>query len=180
MLKLHPRCKVCIAIKQNKRLMERIYNSSFYISHSTDSLMKIHADCQAEGVDFNYDALRNHAKKHQHLNAADYQKKMMHRAAKKAEVAILNDRYTPQQAQDAVINKGMEQLEKGEMTIKADHMLRAAKDKQDAQAKIRDQQLQLAEMVAFYASGEDNYKPEVMHDRRRITVEDYDPSIPIT
>jgi hypothetical protein len=60
----------------------------------------------------------------------------------------------------------MEKLEAGQMKLTASHLLKAAKDKSDAQAKIRDQQLALAEMVAFA-------------NKTKI-IDAYDPAIPVT
>jgi hypothetical protein len=105
---------------------------------------------------------------------------MLKMKAKDAEMSIISDRFEAVNVQDAVINRGMEKLENGELKIDANHLLKAAKDKQDAQAKVRDQQLQLAEMVAFFASGEDNLGSEKIDDRRIIELEDYNPAIPIT
>jgi hypothetical protein len=180
MLKLRPNCRVCQEIQKDKKLLTRIYNCSFYIPHSKDSPRKIQADCAQLGVHFTYPALLNHIKKHQHLNASDYSRKMLNIKAKQAELSIFNDRFEAVNAQDAVINVGMEKLENGEMKITADHLLKAAKDKFDGQAKVRDQQLQLAEMVAFYTSGEDKLGNELIDDRRVIKIEDYDPAIPVT
>lgn len=181
MLSYRKNCKVCLAVKKNSKLLNRIYNSSFYIPHSKDTLAQIHKDAisEAPGV-FTYLGLLNHVKKHQHLNAADYEKKMMAQKVKGIESKIIESRFEAVNAQDAVINMGMDKLEKGEMKITADHLLRAAKDKQDALAKQKDQQLALAEMVAFFASGEDNQGSDRIHDRRIIDLDDYNPAIPIS
>jgi hypothetical protein len=106
--------------------------------------------------------------------------KMMKVKSKQIENKMIADRFEAQNVQDAVINQAMEKLENGELKISTDHLLRAARDKQDGQAKVRDQTLQLAEMVAFYTSGEDKYESEKIYDRRHITLEEYDPAIPIT
>lgn len=127
-----------------------------------------------------YIALLNHVKKHQHLNASDYNRKMLEHKSKQAELKIIDDRFEAQNVQDAVMNIGMKKLEGGEMKVTADHILRAARDKQDGQAKVRDQTLQLAEMVAFFTSGEDKLGSEKIHDKRIIDIEEYDPSIPVT
>lgn len=179
MLQIKPNCKICMAIQQNKKLMERIYQSSYFIPHSKDSLLKIWKDC--EGM-FSYPSLLNHVKKHQKLNAGDYTRSVLKNKAKEVERKILEEQFESQHIQDAIMNKGMERLEKGEIKVTADHMLRAAKDKQDAQAKKRDQQLQLAEMVAYFASGEDKQQSERIHGNRssHIRIEDYDPAIPVT
>jgi hypothetical protein len=180
MIAYRKNCKICGEIKKNSKLMTRIYASSFYIPHSKDTLRHIYLDCMTSGLVFSYPSLLNHAKKHQHLNAGDYQEKMLRHKSKMAENRIMADRFQAIEVQDAVMNKGMEKLENGDMKITADHLLRAAKDKQDFQTKTRDQQLQLAEMVAFYASSEDKYESDKIYDTRVIALEEYDPSIPIT
>lgn len=181
MIAFKKNCKVCQAVKKNQRLLKRIYDSSYYIPHSKDTLAAIQRDCKQEDPDsFSYLALTNHVKKHQHLNAADYEKKMMVQKVKGIESKIIESRFEAVNAQDAVINIGMEKLESGEMRITADHLLRAAKDKQDASLKRGDQQLQLAEMMAHFASGEDNLGSDKIHDRRIIELDDYDPAIPIS
>lgn len=173
-------CKICMLIKKDTKLLKRIYDSSYYIPHSKDTLAQIHRDCVQVGQAFSYLSLTNHVKKHQHINAADYEKKLMVQKVKGIESKIMESRFEAVNAQDAVINIGMEKLESGEMRITADHLLRAAKDKQDAQLKKGDQQLQLAEMMAHFASGEDNLGSEKIHDRRIIELDDYDPAIPVS
>lgn len=179
MLVIKNNCKTCKAVKKNPKLLARIYNSSFYISHSKDSLRQIHADCVKSGEVFSYVALLNHCKRHQHINANDYQEKMLKIKARGAENQLMEDRFEAQNVQDAVMNAGMDKLQTGELKISADHLLRAARDKQDAQAKQKDQQLALAEMIAFFASGEGNPDSEKIHDRRIIDIDEYDPSIPV-
>lgn len=180
MLTYRKNCKVCQLIKADPKLMKRIYDSSYYIPHSKDSLTQIWKDCNAvKPGSFVYLTLLNHVKKHQHLNAHDYDQKMMKLKAKQAEDKIITAKYEAINVQDAVINVAMEKLENGELKVDVRDLLRAARDKQDAQAKVRDQQLQLAEMVAFFASGEDKVKGDRIHDRRVIALEEYDPSVPI-
>lgn len=174
-------CKVCQMVRKDQKFMKRIYDSSFFIPHSKDTLAHIFRDCrQIDPHCFSYLGLQNHVKKHQHLNARDYQNKMLALKVKGVEGKIIESRFEAVNVQDAVINKGMEGLENGTMKIGADHLLRAARDKQDALAKQKDQQLALAEMVAFFASGEDNLGSEKIYDRRIIDLGDYDPSIPVS
>lgn len=181
MLKINNRCKVCQAVQKSQKLMNRIYKSSAYIPHSSDTLLQIWKDCQVQGTHmFTYKSLRMHVKNHQKISGGDYRQAMLRKKSKAAVKRIIDDRYEASNVQDAVINKGMELLDEGKISIKADHLLRAAKDKQDAQAKVRDQQLQLAEMVAFFTSGEDTYKAEGKDDRRKVAIDEYNPASPIT
>lgn len=175
MLKLKNGCKTCALVKNNKQLLQRIYNCSYFIPHSDDSLKKIAND--HKGL-VTYAALINHVKRHQFINAGDYKESMLKRVAKNAEAKIFMEQFQANQVQDAVINKGMEKLENGEMKVTTSHLLKAAKDKSDAQAKVRDQQLALAEMVAFFASGENNQ--EKVYANNTKAIDDYDPAIPVT
>jgi len=174
-------CKVCNLIKTDKKLLKRIYDSAYYIPHSKDTLAQIHRDCkQIDPTCFTYLGLLNHCKKHQAINAADYERKMIQQKALGVEQKLIEDRFAPVNAQDAVINEAMKKLDKGELKVTTDHLLRAARDKQDFIAKKADQQLQLAEMIAFYTSGEDLAKEDRMFDSRIIDIEPYDPATPIT
>jgi hypothetical protein len=174
MLKLKNGCKTCLLVKNNKQLLDRIYRCSYFRPESTDSPKQIARD-YADYI--TYPALLNHIKRHQFINDGDFKKSMLIRAAKNAEAKIFTERFESMQVQDAVINKGMEKLESGEMKVSASHLLKAAKDKSDAQAKMRDQQLALAEMVAFFASGEDNQ--EKVYANKKV-IDAYDPSVPVT
>ena len=176
MLKLKNGCKTCALVKNNKQLLERIYKSSHFIPHSEDSLKQIAGEYKDY---FSYPALLNHVKKHQFINAMDYKKSMMRRVVKNAEAKVYMEQFQSNHVQDAVINKGMEALENGEMRLTPTHLLKAAKDKFDAQAKTRDQELALAEMVAFFASGEDNPEGKV-HANKTKVIDVYNPAIPVT
>lgn len=175
MLKLKNGCKTCLLVKNNKQLLDRIYKCSYFRPDSSDSPKSIARD-YAEYV--TYPALLNHIKHHQFINDSDFRSSMLHRVAKRAEAKIFTERFESLQVQDAVINEGMTRLESGELKVTATHLLKAAKDKSDAQAKIRDQQLALAEMVAFFASGEDNQ--EKVYANKPKVIDAYDPAVPVT
>lgn len=176
MLKLKNGCKTCELVKNNKQLLNRIYKTSHFIPHSEDSLKRVAADYKDY---FSYPALLNHVRRHQFINATDFKKSMLHRTVKQAEAKVFTERFESQNVQDAVINKGMEALQNGEMKLTATHLLKAAKDKSDAQAKKRDQQLALAEMVAFFASGEDSPEGKVYANNTKL-IDAYDPAVPVT
>lgn len=175
MLKLKNGCKTCDLVKNNKKLLQRIYDCSYFRPESDDSPKAIARDY--EGY-MTYAALLNHIKRHQFINDSDFRSSMLHRVAKNAEAKIFREKFEAVQVQDAVINAGMDKLESGEMQVTTSHLLKAAKDKSDAQAKIRDQQLALAEMVAFFASGEDNQ--EKVYANKSKAIDAYDPAIPVT
>ena len=71
----------------------------------------------------------------------------------------------------------MEKLQSGELTMRTADLLKAAKDKSDHEMKVKDQQLAMAEMMWFFASGENNESRS--YDRRIIegkAVTDFDPT----
>lgn len=175
MLKLKEGCKTCELVKNNHKLLERIYKTSYFIPSSSDSLKAIARELK--GV-VSYQGLLNHVKKHQRLNADDFNERMLQDAVKRAEKNAIIERFSTKSVQNAVINAGMEKLENGEMKVTATHLLKAAKDKYDVEAKTRDQSLKLAEMIAFFASGED--RSEKVYKKERVVIDAYDPSIPVT
>lgn len=175
MLKLKNGCKTCDLVKNNKQLLNRIYNSSYFIPHSTDSLKQIANDHKEF---MSYPALLNHVKKHQFINSEDYKRKMLNRTVKKAEVRVIEERYQANNVQDAVINQGMEKLANGELRITATNLLNAAKDKFNAQAKTKDQEIKLAEMVAFFAAGED--RQDGVYEKKREIIDVTDVTTPFT
>lgn len=144
--------------------MNRIYNCSWFVPHSKDSLLRIANDCT--GL-FSYQSLKNHVKRHQFLNARDYTQKMMSLSAKRAEDGLAVKSTEASAVWDRAMAMGMEKLKNGEMDIKLPDLLKAAKDKSDFMLKKSDQTLKMAEMVAHFASGE-NTNNERIHDKRKV------------
>lgn len=174
MLKLNKLCKVCDEVKENTSLLNRIYNSKYYIKSSKESLLQI----QEEYADvFSYRSLLNHVKKHQFMSEGDFKDRHLRKIAKDAEKKILKRQIESKEVWDEVINQGMEKLQSGELTMRTADLLKAAKDKSDHEMKVKDQQLAMAEMMWFFASGENNESRS--YDRRIVegkTVTDFDPT----
>lgn len=174
MLKLNKLCKVCDEVKENTSLLNRIYNSKYYLKSSKESLLQI----QEEYADvFSYRSLLNHVKKHQFMSEGDFKDRHLRKIAKDAEKKILKRQIESKEVWDEVINQGMEKLQSGELTMRTADLLKAAKDKSDHEMKVKDQQLAMAEMMWFFASGENNESRS--YDRRIIegkTVTDFDPT----
>lgn len=174
MLKLNKLCKVCDEVKANTKLLNRIYNSKYYLKSSKESLLQL----QEEYADvFSYRSLLNHVKKHQFMSEGDYKDRHLRKIASDAEKKILKRQIESKEVWDEVINQGMEKLQSGELTMRTSDLLKAAKDKSDHEMKVKDQQLAMAEMMWFFASGENNESRS--YDRRIIegkTVTDFDPS----
>lgn len=178
MLKLHKQCNVCKAIKLDKKLLERIYNTKFYMKRSQVSLMQLHS----EYADlFSYRALLSHCKNHQFMSEDDYNNRTLKQMAKKAEGQILKRQVESKQVWDEVINIGMDKLQSGEISMRASDLLKAAKDKSDYELKTKDQEIAIAEMMWHFASGEN--KESRSYDRRIVegqAVADFDATEGIT
>lgn len=128
-------------------------------------------------TEFKYSNLLNHVKKHQFLNKEDFNKRHLTQIANQAEKTLLKHTIEAKQVWDSVIDKGMEKLEKGEISLKTGDLLKAAKDKSDYDFKVKDQQMAMMEMVYHFASGESTESRE--YDRRIIkgqAVTYYDPA----
>jgi hypothetical protein len=166
MLKLKSNCAVCAAVQANPKLLNRIYNCSWFVPHSKDSLLAIANDCTGA---FSYQSLKNHVKRHQFLNARDYTQKMMKLKAKEIEDKMAYKAVDSATIWDTAMAMGLERLKAGEMEIKTDHLLKAAKDKSDFQLKKSDQSLRLAEMVAHFASLENTNNERINETRKTIT-----------
>ena len=167
MLKFHPLCKVCdeIKTKGNKKLLNDIYNTSYFLKGSKTSLRQLAFDYQQY---FNYDNLRNHVKKHQFMSEKDFNNRHLREISKKAERQILQKKLDSVEVWNDVIETGMERLKNGEMVVKTGDLLKAAKDKSDFQFKKQDQEFKLAEMIFFFASGENDSNLTKAYDRRII------------
>lgn len=168
MLKLKKNCAVCKEIQKNKKLLNRIYNTSYYVKGAEDSLLRIAGDYK--GI-FSYDSLKNHSKKHQFLNASDYTQKMMRLQAQKAEAQVIAknlEQLKPLAVWDKVIETGMNDLEAGVIEMKTADLLKAAKDKSDYEFKKSDQQLAIMATIAHFASGENTENERTVDERKYV------------
>lgn len=178
MLKVNKLCKVCQAVKENKTLLNKIYNTNYYMKTSKTSLMQLHEDYADQ---FSYRGLLSHVKNHQFMSEDDYTTRHLRQIANKAEKQILKRQIESKEVWDEVINQGMEKLQNGEITMKTADLLKAAKDKSDFEMKTKDQQMQMAEMMWFFASGENNESRS--YDRRiaqNQAATDFDPTETVT
>ena len=180
MLKSHPLCKICSLIKENPKILKDIYNTNAYSKGTGISLAKLAEEYA--GV-FSYDNLKNHVKKHQFMSAADFKTRELRKIASQAERQILKKKMDSVNVWDTVVDMGMEKLENGELKMDMKDVLKATKDRSDYQFKKQDNELRLAEMVAFFTSGADNQELSRKYDRRIVTTEevtDFDPTPPAT
>jgi hypothetical protein len=180
MLKPNPMCKVCQAVQADTKLEKDINSSSFFVKSARRTLLDIHRDHEGQ---FSYRALRMHTGRHQTLSAVQIRNKNQRAILKqkKAEQEITNVKETT--VWDEVIKTGMTKLKSGELEMRTADLLKAAKDKSDYGLKVKDQEMQMAEMVAYFASGEGDIMESKKYDRRIIegqTGEDYDPTEQLT
>lgn len=150
MLVIEKRCKVCAAVRTNKPLLKRIYESSCFVPHSKDTLLAIARDY--EGV-FSYQGLKIHTKKHQFIDSQDYKDKMLSHIDKQAERSAVRKAVQAKSAIQNIIDRGHERLENGDITVDTNQLLRASQIQMTAEAKTKDQELAAMEMIAFFASG---------------------------
>lgn len=179
MLKTTKTCRVCQAVKTNDVLLNRIYNSAFFMN-TGESLITIAEDYNDK---FSYEGLRNHVKKHQFLSDEDFTKRHLNQISKKAELNIARKKIESNQVWNEVIEQAMGKLAAGELQIKTGDLLKAAKDKSDFEFKKKDQEMAFMEMVWFFTSGENNREMSQPYDRRIIegeTGEDNDSAARIT
>jgi len=174
MLKFTKNCKVCVAVKDNKLLLEEIFNSKYYLKTRGKSLLKIadeHRDL------FRYESLKNHVAKHQFISDVDFTNRHMAQMAQKAERQVIKQAIESKTVFDEIINQGMEELQSGNLSVDTKDLLQAAKLKKEFQLKEQDQELAMAEMMWHFASGENNRSEA--YDRRVIegeAVTSFDPA----
>lgn len=173
MLKTVSKCRVCQAIKTNTVLLNKIYNSGYYIKGG-QTLKSIATEYQDK---FSYQAIKIHVKKHQFISKEQFVDKTLKNIAKAAEQKIQLKAIDSMQVYDEVINKGMEALEEGKTMIDAKTLVQAAKAKADYEFKRKDQEIAMLDMVMHFASGENT--ESLKYDRRFVeskAVTDYDPT----
>lgn len=151
MLVLDKRCTTCKAVKKNKLLLKRIYDSSWFVPYSKDTLKDI---CKDYHPVITYDSLLNHVKRHQFIDSQDYTEKMLEKTDKEAEKSAVQKAVKAVDAVQKIIEIGSQRLEDGEITVDTNQLIRASQVKMAADAKQKDQELATIEMVAHFLSGE--------------------------
>jgi hypothetical protein len=168
MLVIEKKCKVCKTVKANKQLLKRIYESSYFVPHSKDTLFQI-----SNETDLHYRGLLNHVKKHQFIDSQDYQDAMLNKADKDAEKKAVTKAVRGQSAVQSIIDKGHQRLEDGDITVNTDQLLRASQLQMQAEEKKKDQDM-LAASLAFFMSGESTTNERIYAD---VTYPDDSPGI---
>lgn len=142
------KCKVCTAVKQNKPLLERIYQSKYFVPHSKDTLTNI-----AKEANLHYRALVTHVKKHQFIDSQAYQEAMLTQADKKLEKQAIEKAVRGQSVIQNIITKGQARLDNEEITVNTDQLIRASQIQIQSDEKKKDQDL-MAISLAHFISGE--------------------------
>lgn len=152
MIKYRKNCKVCQAIKKNHKLADDIYKTTAYDKTSKVSLNSFHKLHEDE---FGYKTLLNHVKKHQGISQEDLSERHLQNIVKQAEKNLTLKQIESKDIWQNIMDLGMEELKEGNIKIKVNDMLRAAKDKSDYDIKVKDQELAMIEMIYHFTSGED-------------------------
>lgn len=180
MLTPNKQCRVCKYIQADKlngpKLEKDIYNSTAFVKMARRTILDIANDYPEN---FTYKSLRVHVRFHQTLSAVQIHNKNQTaiRNQKKREQQIANVK--PNAVWDEVIKTGMAKLKDGDLEMRTADLLKATKDKSDYELKVKDQEMQMAEMVAYFASGEGDLIERKKYDRRIIegeTAEYFDPT----
>lgn len=177
MLKPNPNCKVCKAIDKHPTLTKEIYSTTWFVKTSRRTISDVQRKYQAE---FTYESIARHVHNgHQTLTPQQIRTKNTKALAERKDKVTKAEKTKATVVWDSVIGEGMRKLQEGEMELKVADLLKATKDKSDYEFKVKDQELQMAEMVAYFASGEGDIKESSKYDRRFVegeTAEDYDPT----
>lgn len=163
MINLDKRCKTCQRIKMEKargseKFLNRLYNSKAY-HKGGEPLLKIAREVTEEepynGVlKTTYQSLDKHCKFHQALTEDDLINSKIVRAAKRKDNEIVKQLVQHRDVRQAIMEKGMDQLETGELKLTAASVVTAANKEADLEMKEKDQQLKVMEMIAMFQSGE--------------------------
>lgn len=162
MIKLDKRCSTCKRIRREKqqgseRFLTRLYNSKAY--GGEEPLSKIAKEVHTQAP-YNcaertaYQSLIRHCKFHQAISEDDLINNKIVRAAKRKDDAIVREMVQHRDVRQRIMEKGMEQIDSGELQLTAASVVTAANKEADIELKQKDQQLKLMEMVAMFQSGE--------------------------
>lgn len=168
MLKFKKNCKICNLVREDRKLLKRIYECGYYVPGSSDSLLAISRDNVGR---FSYQGLKNHAKQHQFIDSEAYTNAMLQKQDEKAQKVAIRKAVKAADAVQTVINRGNERLENGEIDVETADLLRASQIKINQEAKEKDQQLAILDMMAHFISG------EALGDPQKVDSSKYGPVI---
>ena len=152
MIKYKSNCSVCQLIKKDKRgrqIANRIYECRYYNPTGKESVKAL-----SESLKVNRSSLSNHIKKHQFISQSDLDQHRMKTMLKKSEAQVVEKIVKHTDVRQEIMQQGMDDLKEGKIKLNANNMLTAARDQSNFEQKQADQQMKIAEMIWFYASGE--------------------------
>lgn len=145
-------CKVCQTIKADEKLYVRIMESSQYL-RGGESLTDI---AEAYKDSFSYQGLYNHCKKHQAPNADQLSVRRMAQLQKENDKELYKRAVKTSAARQELIDQMYSKLENGDfddkMTLK--DFLTALRDADNAEAKKKDQDIDIMKMMMPSRSGD--------------------------
>lgn len=145
-------CKVCQTIRQDEKLYSRIMESSQYMKGG-ESLTSISEEYAAF---FSYQSLFNHVKKHQALSGDQLVVRRVAQLQKKHDGEMYKKIVKAADAQQTLLEKLNDKLESGDfddkMTVK--DLIAITRDINNADAKKKDQAMDIMKMMAPHRSGE--------------------------
>ena len=146
-------CKICQAVKSDKRLFKRIYASKYY-HKGGEPLLAIATE---EGL--NYRALTTHCKKHQNLSEDALAAAQLNEIAKSESREIARKFVRAGDARQDMIDKLQHQLDQADMSeLTAKDVIallaKVTRDSDDVAAKAKDQNIDIMRMMGAVRSGE--------------------------
>lgn len=168
MVKPNPNCKVCKTIEKKPSLKNEIYNCTWFVRTSRVKPSELQRRYQDS---FTYESLQRHLHNgHQALTETQIRNKNTKSISKTRQKQIQGraDNVNANEVWNQVIQEGMNRLNAGELEMKVSDLLKATKDKSDFEFKVKDQELAMAEMVAYFASGEGDTRERKKYDARII------------
>lgn len=156
-------CNICKKIraeeaKGNPKLIKRIYNSKQYVKGG-ESLQAIQRDYKDF---FSYQSLYKHARMHQAATEEDLTTARLNRIHKDSVNQRVDALTRHTDVRQTIMQKGLEEIESGEIKLTANAVLGAANKEADIESKQKDQAIELMKMVQAFQSGEIQYERPVI------------------
>jgi hypothetical protein len=151
-LKFRSNCKTCIAVKADKFLLKRIYESRAYVRGGED-LTKI-----AESMGLGYQSLYKHTKHHQAVTSEDLSQRQLEAVDKAAKDNMVARVIRSADARQSIIQELYSVLDSDDFKglpaeKKVTLLLKALKDSDDVSAKSKDQNIDILKMMSAGRSG---------------------------
>lgn len=148
-------CNTCKAIKQDKTLLQRIYNSHEY-TKGGEYLTVISAD-----TGIGYQSLFKHVKRHQSLSEEDLTQRQLSSINKLSKDRLVKQVILTADARQSLIQELYSVLESDDFKNlspdkKVSLLLKALKDSDDVSAKSKDQNIDIVKMMQGARSSDMN------------------------